>query len=478
MSHDPSNTEWLEKALDSTRRNVRQLEIDACRIRTDLARIEVANATGPSSGDVTAPLREEESDIPHHGPLRNENQVPVAASQAIDWQPAAPTGPDGIDILVGAPSHAESPSQFIDSPPVGDDLASVADLTNRLRATNRRATSPVMASIVLHGAILLLTFSVTVATIERHERQFTATVLDLGEQPPKQLENLDDHQLRDLGATVAQDSISDSKQFDVAGALNNVSIPLDLQSLDGPTALGAIGPLDPLATDPGALLAGGGALNAVGIGAPTGSGNGNSRGRGGVAGVGGRNSGGRLESTLFFGTEAKGDRFVFVVDNSSSMKGGRLELAVAELIKTIEGLSLRQSFYVIFVSDKTYPMFYPQREPALVTATPANKKRLAEWVPKAILASGKNRELIKAMEMAASLQPHAVYLLWDGDLRSSENVRTDVMTHLTQPNQWNFIVHTLGMGISSLDSEMNLTAIAQAHRGIYRRIDVPPIRTR
>src|SRR5260370_21100835 len=108
-------------------------------------------------------------------------------------------------------------------------------------------------------------------------------------------------------------------------------------------------------------------------------------------------------------------------------------------------------------------MDYQQQEPSVVQATQANKKRLAEWAPKAILASGKNRELIKAMDLAASLQPQAVYLLWDGDLRYSETVRLDVLTHLTQPNQWNFIVHTLGMGLTSANSAHNLRMIAQAH---------------
>ena len=46
MSRDPSNSDWLERNLESARRRVNQLEIDACRIRTDLARLEVANATG------------------------------------------------------------------------------------------------------------------------------------------------------------------------------------------------------------------------------------------------------------------------------------------------------------------------------------------------------------------------------------------------------------------------------------------------
>ena len=127
-----------------------------------------------------------------------------------------------------------------------------------------------------------------------------------------------------------------------------------------------------------------------------------------MAGAGSPGSGppgGELGEAVFFGTRSKGDRFVFVVDNSSSMKDGRFEAAIAELVRSVEALSPRQAFYVIFVSDQTYPMFYPQPATDLLPATAPNKKRLAEWLPKAILASGKNRELIKAMDMAASLRP-------------------------------------------------------------------------
>jgi hypothetical protein len=169
---------------------------------------------------------------------------------------------------------------------------------------------------------------------------------------------------------------------------------------------------------------------------------------------------------------------VFVVDNSSSMRDGRLDAAIAELVRSVESLSPRQAFYVIFVSDQPYPMFYPQPAADLLPATPENKKRLSAWLPKALLASGKNREIIKAMDLAASLRPQAVYLLWDGDMRYSEKVRLEVMTHLTRPNQWNFAIHTLGMGVTSLDAEYNLTAVAQAHGGTYRRVDVPAGRGR
>jgi hypothetical protein len=168
---------------------------------------------------------------------------------------------------------------------------------------------------------------------------------------------------------------------------------------------------------------------------------------------------------------------VFVVDNSSSMKNGRLEAAIAELIRSVEGLSPRQSFYVIFVSDQIYPMFYPQAASDLLVATLPNKKRLAEWLPRAATASGKNRELIKAMDMAAKLRPHAVFFLWDGRMDHA-GVRQDVMTHMTRPNQWGFPIHTIGMGVDSLDSEYNLTAIAQASGGTFRRVDVPAARAR
>ena len=48
---------------------------------------------------------------------------------------------------------------------------------------------------------------------------------------------------------------------------------------------------------------------------------------------------------------------------------------MTELVRTIEGLSRRQNFYVIFVSDQPYPMFYPQQEPAMVPATAVKYKR-------------------------------------------------------------------------------------------------------
>jgi hypothetical protein len=178
-------------------------------------------------------------------------------------------------------------------------------------------------------------------------------------------------------------------------------------------------------------------------------------------------------AATFFGTRSSGSRFVFVIDNSRSMKGGRLEAAVAELLQSVGAMSRRQSFYVIFVSDQTYPMFYPDRSPDLVPATAANKERLQRWLQKLQLAPGDNRKLIEAMDLAASLRPEVVYLLWDGDMRYSERVRQDVMRHLASPNEWSFPIHTLCMGEQPPGNEQNLVDVARVHGGTYRRVDVP-----
>lgn len=464
MSRDPSNSDWLERNLESTRRRVNQLEIEACRIRTDLARLEVANATGIIQAATASDIEQ---------PVANDTP-----DELLQWQPAAELIPDGMEILVGespaveAPIAAGDPQQIAAEPALADE-SWVSNLVNRSRGVYRRTTSPLMASVIVHAAVIIIAVSITVVTIEQNDAGLTTTTLVLGEKAAKESETFDPHQLADLGETGVQNALAELPPLEAVGPLDHEPIPIDFESIVNPESLGKTGPGNSHDTELGKLPSGVGGLGKDGQVTETGLGGDKA---GGIS-KSPRNSS-RMEQTLFFGTAAKGNRFVFVVDNSSSMKGGRLEMAVAELVKTVEGLSPRQSFYVIFVSDKTYPMFYPQREPSLVPATPANKKRLAEWAPRAILASGKNRELIKAMDLAASLQPQAVYLLWDGDLRYSETVRLDVLTHLTQPNQWNFIVHTLGMGVTSPNSEQNLRTIAQAHNGTFRRIDVPATRAR
>lgn len=486
MSLRPSDSDDLEKTLASTRRNVRQLEMDTCRIRNDLTRLEVALESGIPNlrREASQDGDDERVAVLHSSEPLVHVDAPHVVPEAVEFAPfesiESPTsGPEPVAESAAVTPFESEPveTELTDIEP-STELAAASIVGSRARRTYLYVTSPAVVSVLLHAAIVLLIVSISVATIVNNKKPFAATFVDvsLGEKPPEQLDtSFDLGKPGELDETAVDDALVDGAKLDLAGPVVDDVMPVDFETATVAASIGDAGLMTALATDLGMELPGNGGTGPDGAAPATGISDGkgtNNARRGG----GGRGAGGQA-AALFFGTKAKGDRFVFVIDNSSSMKNGRLEMALAELVKTVEGMSAKQSFYVIFVSDQPYPMFYPLPEPDMIPATPANKKRLVEWLPKVILASGKNRELIKAMDAAATLRPHAVYLLWDGDMKYSENVRLDVMTHLTAPG-WNFTVHTIGMGLTSAESVQNLTAIAEAHGGMFRRVELPTARVR
>jgi hypothetical protein len=451
-----------EQAIEATRRRLRRLEIETHRIKADLARLEadyeddVADwlsrkvrrrvPAGSSIAGVVSPKRI--GAVRSDAPALDRHTPSTAAADVLV---------DGVQREVARPRPTNARSAAtVDDTPITISLTEIRAAPGavgsgrRNKAQLRKAASPLLCSFALHAVILSLCVTFTIATIVRDEIPLLSTPGHLDEVSVDQFDNVEipitrfeDQELQNVTYEKPEFNLADNAVTEVEPAEFGV----------GTQALGEIGQLDALPSELGTLMAGAGS-------------------------PGGGEPGGAPGEAIFFGARSKGDRFVFVVDNSSSMKGGRLEAATVELLNAVNALTPKQSFYVIFVSDQTYPMFFPVRAPDLVPATPENRKRLAQWLPKAILASGNNRKLIEAMDMAAALQPHAVFLLWDGDMKYSEKVRLDVMTHLTQPNLWNFQIHTLGMGVTSLDAEQNLTTIANAHGGTFRRVDVPTNRGR
>jgi hypothetical protein len=467
MPDGPSNLERRQKALEAVRRHVRRLEIETHRVKAHLARLE-ADYEEDVADWMSRKLRRRASpagqrvDPPHHGgPSAADNSAVAVAESELSGAPVAIRS-DGATKLgerrrktadhhvprANGPttSHQSSPLPRIETDSSGQDIsARIAK-----RGTRRRKTAPpLMASLLVHAAGLLFCISFGFATVMQQSVPLLASPNATDESVIEELSEVkieptkfEDEELQNV--------VAHTEEFNLADNLLREFEPMELGA--GSHPMGDIGQLDALPSDLDTLMSGGGS-------------------------PGGGPPGGKRGDAVFFGARSQGDRFVFVVDNSSSMKDGRLEAAIAELVRSVDALSPRQAFYVIFVSDQIYPMFYPQVAPDLLLATPLNKRRLAEWLPRAATASGKNRELIKAMDMAARLRPHAVFFLWDGRMDHA-GVRQEVMTHMTRPNQWSFPIHTLGMGVDSLDSEYNLAAIAQASGGTFRRVDVPAARGR
>ena len=170
---------------------------------------------------------------------------------------------------------------------------------------------------------------------------------------------------------------------------------------------------------------------------------------------------GAKPTAKFFGAKIEGKRIVFVLDNSGSMQGGRLETVIAELRRSVDSLAADQQFYVFFYSDQVYPLFYPQTVDRYVAPTEETKKRLAAWLDTVELCLGDS--VIDAMNAAVDIEPSTVLLLSDGRIASKKN-----MARLLAGGG-GFPIHTIAVGLGKAPvGRQNLESIAKTHHGEFR----------
>lgn len=117
----------------------------------------------------------------------------------------------------------------------------------------------------------------------------------------------------------------------------------------------------------------------------------------------------------FFGAEAHGNRFVFVIDSSGSMSGPRWQALCRELIRALQSLSPDQEFFIISFDSAAHPMFglVPQRG-AFLNPTPDNVANVLNWLV-GFQLGGKTYPS-SAVGMAMRLEPDAIFLLSDGEI--------------------------------------------------------------
>ncbi|MDA7914799.1 hypothetical protein N9B98_00875 [bacterium] len=123
------------------------------------------------------------------------------------------------------------------------------------------------------------------------------------------------------------------------------------------------------------------------------------------------------KSIKFFGAEAYGNSFVFVLDVSSSMSarnGQRLTRATSELIGSINQLTAEQDFCVILYSNHALPMFLKNNEAVMRQATPSNKQAALTWLRYQVRPQGGTMPA-RALQIAGNLKPDAVFFLSDGE---------------------------------------------------------------
>lgn len=314
------------------------------------------------------------------------------------------------------------------------------------------------ASVVVHGALAAILSLVTITQLEPRDDMSlvmdAATAdelpLDALESPPVESEQeLDVHELSE---DLAEESLTET-------------IDPGVESVGMAAGDGIVGDL----TEEVALLASGEGGTGTSYGALDGIGELFGEGRGGRGGSGGFGSGlgARPREPQFFGAKIEGQRVVFVLDNSGSMQGGRLETVCAELERCVASLDAKQEFYVIFYSDVPYPLFYPTPVDEFVRPTKQVKELLHDWLESVELCLGDS--VLDALNAAASIAPDTVLLLSDGRIQGDRKMGALLA------GGGDFPLHTIGVGLGggASTSRKNLADIAAANGGEFREAAVP-----
>jgi len=225
-----------------------------------------------------------------------------------------------------------------------------------------------------------------------------------------------------------------------------------------------------LAPMPVVKVAGGNGLTDAGdLGGNMGTGLGGA-GAGTGIGIGDGSGGSGAGGTSFFGVEARGLRFAFVVDVSGSMDGEKLEYLKRELTKAIDRLGETASFVVLCFDGETRPLIGTTK---LLPANGKNKKSALEAIGS--LRAGGGTEPMPALSAALRNRPRpdAIYFMTDGlfDASVVENLRGELRGGRNVP------IHC----ISFIDrsSEALMRRIAQMSDGSYTHVDgtgTPPAR--
>ncbi len=129
----------------------------------------------------------------------------------------------------------------------------------------------------------------------------------------------------------------------------------------------------------------------------------------------------------FFGIEARGRDFVYILDMSGSMRGRRFQSASAELVRSVEGLRETQNFYVLLFNGGTVPMFDGEagysRTP--IPATQENKAKLSRWIENAF--RGGSTDPRGALHLALRMKPSEIFMLSDGEFDDQKSKRGNMV---------------------------------------------------
>lgn len=255
------------------------------------------------------------------------------------------------------------------------------------------------------------------------------------------------------GANAVEMAVIDETEL---GALTEANLELATPGIDDPLTSQAPG-VDLVDIPGGSGLPDSGELGSVGTGlggAGAGKGIGVGDGQGGSGGGGAK----------FFGVEARGSRFAYVVDVSGSMEGSKLATLKRELSVSIDGLAENAQF-LVFLFESQFQTLGTRDK--WMNADSKNKIWLIQQLA-AVTARG-GTEPAGAFVAAFGLRPRpdAIYFMTDGlfDAAVAERVAALNKTGRKVP------IHCIAFG--ERGSESLMRKIAEMSGGTYTFIEGP-----
>ncbi len=177
-------------------------------------------------------------------------------------------------------------------------------------------------------------------------------------------------------------------------------------------------------------------------------------------GEGGSGSG----SASFFGVEATGSRFIYIVDTSGSMGvGGKLQALQTEMVKSIEGLLESADFLVITYSDGAAPL---EGRQSWSDADERGKRFARRGIGRLEAHGSTNPSPAFAMAFTMKPPPDSIYFMTDGEF--NPEVATEIATLNAE-----FRVPIHCIAFVSRESEPLMRLIASQSGGTYTFVPSP-----
>ena len=175
-------------------------------------------------------------------------------------------------------------------------------------------------------------------------------------------------------------------------------------------------------------------------------------------------------STKLFGLEARGSKFVYVFDRSGSMgehKNLALRKAKEELLSSLNDLSDRQQFYIVFYNEEPRLFEAGSARNQLVFATDDNKERAKRFISNIGAEGGTDH--MSALSVALRLHPDVIFLLTDGEAKDDPSAED--LKRLERLNSGEASINVIQFAAAPRPDSA-LVQLAEQNRGEHVVIDI------